>query len=193
MSDPYPWPGNFKTGEDEASVAVVTLDERMDFDPEKVAIWGPMKTENLGIEKVIANVVSNPNIRFLLICGEEIRGHKSGSSLLALIKNGLEENGRIKDAPGAVPYIENLPREAVDIFRDQVKGIYMIGETDLEKIEEEIDDAVGEDLGSYGEPYIAVQIEGKEETKFSADYALHSRLKVSPWGKISPLKEAEDV
>jgi len=36
-----------------------------------VAIAGTMHTENLGIERVIRNTTANPNIRFLIVCGED--------------------------------------------------------------------------------------------------------------------------
>ncbi|MFP4000839.1 MAG: tetrahydromethanopterin S-methyltransferase subunit A [Thermoplasmata archaeon] len=189
MSELYPWPGDYELGDPESPVAVVTLSDEFEFDEKRVAIWGPMKTENLGIEKVIANVVSNPSIRFVVICGEEIRGHRSGQTFVALVENGLEENGKIAGSEGAVPYIENISEEAVERFRDQVEVIDLIGTKDQEKIEEAIEDCVKRDPGSYGEPYTAVKIEQKEESAFEADFALHSSLKVSPWGKISSMEE----
>lgn len=189
MSELYPWEGDYITGKEESPVAIVTLGEKMLFDKDKVAIWGPMKTENLGIEKVIANTISNPNIRFLIICGEEIRGHLSGSSLLALLKNGIDENGRIIDSPGAVPYIENIDKEAVDRFREQIEPVNMIGINDKDKIDKSINEAIDEDPKSFGEPYIAIRIKKKTESKFEADMALHASLKVSPWGEISKMEE----
>ncbi len=189
MSELYPWPGNYETGNRVSSVAVVTLSDEFDFDPEKVAIWGPMKTENLGIEKVVANVLSNPNIRFIIVCGKEIRGHRSGQTLKALIENGLEENGRIRDSDGAVPYIENISKEAVERFREQVEVVDLLDVTSKEKIDEAVEKCIENNPGSFGEPYTAVKIEMKEETAFEADFALHSSLKVSPWGEISAMEE----
>lgn len=189
MSERYPWPGDYEVGNSDSPVAVITLADSFDFDPEKVAVWGPMKTENLGIEKVIANVLSNPNIRFIVICGDEIRGHRSGQTFIALVENGLEENGRIKGADGAVPYIENLSSEDVERFREQVEVIDKLGTTSKENIEEVIESCIKRDPGSFGEPYTAVKIEKREDSGFEADFALHSSLKVSPWGKISKMEE----
>ena len=74
----YPWGGEFTTFKKNGSVAVVLLN--IDYTPpSKVAIYGPLKTENIGIEKIVANVISNPHIRYLIVCGDEIRGHRSGS------------------------------------------------------------------------------------------------------------------
>ncbi len=39
----------------------------------KAAIFGAMKTENIGIEKVVANIISNTSIRYLVECGAEVR------------------------------------------------------------------------------------------------------------------------
>ncbi len=189
MSELYPWPGNYEIGKPESPVAVVTLSDDFDFDADKIAIWGPMKTENLGIEKVIANVLSNPNIRFVVICGEEIRGHRSGQTMTALIENGLQENGRIRGSEGAVPYIENITHEAVERFREQVDGIDLLDVTSKEKIDEAVERCIDEAPDSFGEPYTALKIESEEETTFEADFALHSSLKISPWGKISSMEE----
>lgn len=181
----YPWPGDFKTGEPSSSVAVVTLGKKLEFDPEKVAIWGPMRTENLGIEKVIANTISNPNIRYVVVCGEEIRGHKSGRSLIEVSKNGIDEKGRIIGSPGAVPYIENISKEAVERFREQVDVIDMVDTVSKKEIEEKIDDLLEKDLDSFGEPYTVIKLEKSKGKKFQADFALHSSLSVSPWGDIT--------
>ena len=71
------------------------------------AICGSCKTENLGLEKVIANIISNPNIRFLLLCGTEVKGHLAGQTFAALHKGGVKD-GRVVGAEGAIPFIENL-------------------------------------------------------------------------------------
>lgn len=185
MSELYPWGGKYKTADPESPVAVVTLNTDFDFPEDKVAIWGKMKTENLGIEKVIANVISNPHIRFMIICGEEIRGHRSGNTLKALIENGIDEKGRIIDAPGAVPYIENIEKEAVERFRKQVSVIDKIDVTEKEQIIDIINSKIEDDPGRYGEPFITIKIKKEKRSKLEADIALHSSLNITPWGEIS--------
>jgi hypothetical protein len=44
------------------------------------ALSGTLQTENIGIEKIVCNVVGNPNIRYLVLCGEEVEGHQAGSA-----------------------------------------------------------------------------------------------------------------
>ena len=185
MTELYPWKGDYSTGDENSPVAVVTLKEKFDFPEDEVAIWGPLKTENLGIEKIIANTLSNPNIRFLVICGDEIRGHRSGITLIKLVENGIDEDGRIIGSPGAVPYIENISIEAVDRFRDQIEVIDLIDVNSYERILEKIEELNKENPGSFGEPYQAISIKEKETYKFQADMALHSKIKVSPWGEVT--------
>ncbi len=177
MYEWYPWGGEFRVGDPSSSVAVVTLGDKVQLPEEKVAIWGPLKTENLGIEKVVANVVSNPNIRTLVVCGREVRGHRSGDSLLAFHRYGVDANGRIIEARGAVPYIENLPEEAVERFRDQVEIMDLIGEVDPAVIETVIDERLVLGLPSFGEPLIVVKIERERSAAvFEGAIALHSEI-----------------
>lgn len=59
------------------------------------ALAGTLQTENIGIEKIICNVVANPNIRYLILCGPESPGHLTGSALKALASNGIDEKMKI--------------------------------------------------------------------------------------------------
>lgn len=122
------WPpirGDYVVGSPDARVAVVTLASHLHA--EGAALIGPCKTENLGVEKVVANTISNSNIRFLLLCGVESKGHLPGDALLSLHKNGIDEQGRILGSHGAIPFIQNLPPEAIKRFQDQVELIDRIG------------------------------------------------------------------
>ncbi len=109
------WPiakGDFHSGDANSPVAVVTMGSHLDEQgicDGGAALCGSCKTENLGLEKVIANIISNPNIRFVLLCGTEVKGHLSGQTLVALHKGGVKE-GRVVGAEGAIPFIENLKR-----------------------------------------------------------------------------------
>ncbi|MEI6102513.1 MAG: tetrahydromethanopterin S-methyltransferase subunit A [Methanothrix sp.] len=132
-----PWPpvrGDYQVGSPNAGVAVVTLASSL-F-PKGAAIFGPCKTENLGVEKIVANVISNCNIRFLILCGVESKGHLPGNTILALHKNGIDEQGRIIGSNGAIPFIQNLPPEAIARFQQQVVPIDCIGLEDIVQIEE---------------------------------------------------------
>ena len=140
-----PWPpvrGDYRIGDPNAGVAVATLASPLfvlvgSHLPPYIgaAIYGPCKTENLGVEKIVANVISNCNIRFLIITGVESKGHLPGDTLLALHRNGIDEQGRIIGSKGAIPFIQNLPTEAIRRFQRQVELIDCIGLEDMEQIE----------------------------------------------------------
>ncbi len=98
-----------------------------------VAIAGFCKTANIGIEKVICNVLANPNIRYLIVAGHESPGHRSGKAIINLCRHGVDpRTGRILCGPNRpcddVPtgYVPNLPLEAIERFREQVTVIDLL-------------------------------------------------------------------
>jgi tetrahydromethanopterin S-methyltransferase subunit A len=189
----YPWRGEFTLGSQDSQVAIDTLASRMDFPPELVAIWGQHKTENLGIEKIVANIVSNPNIRYLVICGEEVRGHRSGQSLMSLHANGIDSNGRIIGANGAVPYIENIGPEAIARFREQVELIDMIGVASVSAVIKKAEEISSVRKPCIGEPMIMEFTERKSTERMkslSGKVSFHKDLLVDPYLDVEPM-EAE--
>jgi len=164
------WPivkGEYDVGNPENPVAVSTCGSHLKPDAYLAAgasIIGPTKTENLGIEKVVANIISNPNIRFLIVTGSEVKGHVTGDAIVKLHANGIKDN-RIVDAVGAIPYIENLTEEAIKRFQDQVECINMIGTEDEATITSKIKELAARDPGAYPEEPMIVQVaeEGEEE------------------------------
>ena len=179
----YPWGGDFTTGVHTSNVAVTLLN--ISFAPsDSIAIYGKLKTENIGIEKIVANIISNPNIRFLVICGEDIRGHRSGKSLICLHANGIDENNRIIDAPGAIPYIENIDRQAIKRFHDQIEIIDCINVLDEKQINNKIKTLLHKKTEPFGEPYIAIQIRKENEISTEDKRALHSKIMIDYMGKV---------
>jgi tetrahydromethanopterin S-methyltransferase subunit A len=179
----YPWGGDFTTCNPNSCVAVVLLN--IEYIPtNKVAIFGPLKTENIGVEKIVANVISNPNIRFVVICGEDIRGHRSGESLIALHKNGIDKQNKIINAPGAIPYIENINNEAINRFQKQIEIIDLIGEKDKENIDKTIEDCIIKAPPSFGEPYIAIQIKPEVTISLDDKRVIHSKIVIDYLGRI---------
>ncbi len=87
------------------------------------ALAGTIQTENVGIEKMICNVIGNPNIRSLVLTGPESPGHSTGEAILSLIKNGVDERKRIRCTGAPTPYLFNLPLECIERFRKQVKEV----------------------------------------------------------------------
>ncbi len=164
---PDGWPlvtGDYEVGDPKSCVAVCSCGSYFHIENLKgVAIQGPDKTENIGIEKIITNIISNPNIRFLILAGAEVPGHRSGDSMKALVENGIDPDTRkIIGTPGAIPFIENLPDEAVERFRQQVEVIDMIGVEDYGQINAKIQELIARDPGAFPADPMIVKI-GEEE------------------------------
>lgn len=161
---PEDWPhivGDYVVGDEESPVAVVTLGSHMEDEPVKAgaAISGPLHTENLGIEKVVGNVIANPNLRFLIVCGAEVMGHITGQTMKALHSNGVDlETGRIIGATGAIPYIENMPEEAIERFRRQVELVDMVDVEDPDSIAARIQECVVHDSGAMEEEPLILKV-----------------------------------
>lgn len=84
------------------------------------ALSGTLQTANIGIEKVICNIVANPNIRYLILGGPESEGHKTGDAIKALLKNGVDEKKNIIGTTGLTAVLHNVPAEFIQRFREQL-------------------------------------------------------------------------
>jgi len=157
------WPivkGDFHSGDANNPVAVMTCGSHLDEQgicDKGAAIAGSCKTENLGLEKVIANIISNPNIRFLLLCGTEVKGHLAGNTMIALHKSGVKE-GRVVGAEGAIPFIENLADDAIKRFQEQVELVNIMEAEDLNAIGAKINELKGRDPGAFAADPMIVEV-----------------------------------
>jgi tetrahydromethanopterin S-methyltransferase subunit A len=121
-------------------VAVSTLasvdlaDELARRRPAGLCIVGKTETENIGIDKVVKNVVANSTIRYLIVAGRDPAGHRSGQTLLALANNGVAERMRVVGSVGKRPVLRNVTRDEVAVFRAQVRAIDLIGCEDADRI-----------------------------------------------------------
>jgi len=135
--DPHPdYPpesGRYVRGNDYSPVAVAIIlnCEAEKIPPELVdlvragvesgaALSGTVQTENIGFEKIVCNIVANPNIRFLVVGGPESPGHSTGEALKALLANGVDGKRRIIGTGAPHPVLFNLPAELIDRFRRQL-------------------------------------------------------------------------
>ncbi len=98
------------------------------------ALSGTLQTENIGLEKLICNIVANPNIRYLVLAGPESPGHFTGEALIALFKNGIDQKKRIIGAKSPAPYLFNIPAQDVERFREQVTLVNLLNEGDSDVI-----------------------------------------------------------
>ncbi len=197
LADGYPpEEGRYLRGNDFSPVAVCAILAAFDsaIPPELnemvvagvdagAALAGTLQTENVGLEKIVCNVVANPNIRYIVLCGRESPGHLPGQSLLALKQNGVDEKKQIIGSEAPTPYLHNLPTEVIERFRSQIVCIINLlcdpGEKDKKRpglnytvIEKAVWSCIQEepvpflgytlcDMGAYPEPPIFHQIASK--------------------------------
>jgi tetrahydromethanopterin S-methyltransferase subunit A len=145
------WPvtsGDYIVGDPESPVAVVTLaSDYRSLNLKNYAICGICFTENFGIEKVIVNVLSNPRISCLIVCGKE-SAHFAGQSLLALAENGVSAFGgsrKIIGSEGLIPYLDEIPATAISRFLREIEVIDLVGITDPAVIQQAIDSCSGKE------------------------------------------------
>ena len=128
-----PEEGRYLRGNDFSPAAVVII---LTTDPEEIppeiehlvrvgvetgaALSGTLQTANIGIEKIICNIVANPNIRFLILGGPESEGHKTGDAIKALFENGVDDKKRIIGTTGLTAVLYNVPIEFIQRFRQQL-------------------------------------------------------------------------
>jgi len=114
----------------------------------------------------MANIISNPNIRFLILCGSEVQGHVTGQSIVALHENGVDpEKRKIIGATGAIPFIENIPDEAIERFQAQLELINMIDTEDPDLIQAKVKECIESDPGAVEEETMIFHVEESEETE----------------------------
>jgi tetrahydromethanopterin S-methyltransferase subunit A len=178
-----PLPGGYRVLRYQAPVAVCTLtDEALatvvvqQAGPE-IAVVGTLHTENLGIERLIQNVLANPHLRFVIVCGcdsQQSVGHYPGQSLVALAQHGVDERRRIISAQGRRPIVKNLSPEAVARFRAVVEVIDLIDEADASQVLSEAKQCAARNPGParpFGESRIVEPVPGYLPARMVSDPA----------------------
>ena len=107
----------------------------------KVALAGRLFSENRGIDSLVRYVISNKNLKTILLCGKDTLGHRPGHSLLNLYQNGVNNQGKIIGSSSPDPILTITKSEILE-FQNQVKLIDEIDETSISKIELLINDKV---------------------------------------------------
>lgn len=153
-----PLPGDYKVIRYGAPVAVCTLnsgglaDALASAPPRGIALVGTLHTENLGIERVVRNVLANPHLRFLIVCGEDTQqavGHLPGQSLVALCANGVDDDGRIRAARGKRPVLKNVTSAQIAAFRSQMELVPLVGEVGIERVASAVEACAARDPGAF--------------------------------------------
>lgn len=140
------WPLYFREnlvlGSMSAGVGVATLWTPKDafvkkLDKESYTVIGQLYS-NDGINPMIRNVLANPIIRTIVLCGQDRIG--SADSLAMLLKNGVNERHEVIGKEEALVESE-IPLEAIELFRKHVELVDLRGELKAEKVQDAIQSA----------------------------------------------------
>lgn len=161
------WPveaGDYLVGNPSLPVAISTLASPelapalMRALPQAVSIAGKTETDNIGIEKVVKNIVSNASIRFLIVCGYDSIEMFPGQTLLCLSVSGMDDRHRVIGSPGKKPVLVNVTPEEVDHFRRQVTVIDLVGCQDVDRIAAAAADCLARTPGPFETPMSASKV-----------------------------------
>ena len=177
-----PEEGRYLRGNDFSPVAVaIILNQDEDKIPPDIqalvrtgvesgaALSGTIQTPNIGLEKMICNLVANANIRYLILGGPESEGHRTGDALKALFEHGVDAHKRILETEASHAVLHNLPLEVIERVRRQVSLVDLQFEGDPAVLRQAIWACYQEspvqfrdyslsDPGAYPEPPLSTQI-----------------------------------
>jgi tetrahydromethanopterin S-methyltransferase subunit A len=198
------WPlesGEYIVGNHTAPVAISTLASeelpkqfKRAIGLKNIAIIGRTCTENIGIEKVVKNIIANPAIRFLILCGQEsgamtLNGHLTGQTFRALKKHGINAQQRVIGSPGKRPILKNTGFAEIERFRQQVELIDLIGCEDVKRIAEEVEKCATRSLSSFSD----VVIETREVEIIHAEPLPKLQLDKNGYFIILPQQENAEI
>lgn len=129
--------GTYEVADSQNPVAVIVPSQNNTIQVHAVSmgagIAGPCMTPR-GVELVIANTVYNPNIRWIILAGND-SGHFAGDIIKSLLLYGIDENRRVRNTIcPTFPYLKNLPTEVIERFMQQVEAIDLLKCSDIDVI-----------------------------------------------------------
>jgi len=148
------------------------------------ALSGTIQTPNIGLEKMISNIIANPNIRYLILAGPESAGHLTGDAIVSLFENGIDEKKKVVGTEAQYACLYNIPPAYIERFRKQVSLVNLQFKA-VDSIQEAIRACIQEqpavfngqtlyDIGAFPEPLL------EAEARLNTD---------KPW--LAPADEAE--
>jgi len=156
MSDP-----SYRPGDEDSPVAICTLSsadllQAISESPivDRVAMIGPLETENIGIERMATTLLRHPRIRWLIVCGDERRGPYQAQALHSLFADGIESDGAIAGARSRRARLPTLTPAHIDALRRQVTVREMIGEHDLDAISRAVEECRARDPGAFDQEVV---------------------------------------
>lgn len=102
---------------------------------ENILIVGRLLSENKGVDEIIKFTKKYTLLKHILVCGDDVKGHLPGQTLISVKENGIDINKRVMKTSGAYPFL-NCSNQDIESFRHQVNIIDRIGLKDINKIKD---------------------------------------------------------
>jgi tetrahydromethanopterin S-methyltransferase subunit A len=99
----------------------------------KLVVAGRLLSENKGIDQIIKYCIQNPKIKYIILCGNDVKGHYPGDALINLLKNGVDDSGKVIGTIAPNPYLMTN-KENITKFKDQISIIDLQKCFDVSKI-----------------------------------------------------------
>ena len=116
-----------------SSIDLLLKISKTPFIMNKILIVGRLLSENRGIDAIIRFTINNPTLRHIVVCGADVKGHRSGQALLSLYKNGVDRRGRILGSTSPSPILSCDIRE-IELFRSQTVVHDLTGNKDIDEL-----------------------------------------------------------
>lgn len=118
--------------------------------PDSYAVLGNLYSKD-GINYLLRNVLARPTIRAILLCGPDLT--QSGRALLRLMRDGIDGDHRVHGDDAQVD--REIPRDAIDDFRTNVRVLDLRGINDALKIRDALAELNGAlPRGMFAEPRV---------------------------------------
>jgi thymidylate synthase len=135
-----PWPifqrDKILIGNEKSPLAICTLWSRKEdflaLSKDEYSIIGNLYT-NDGITYLIKNILANPRIKYIVVCGLDLSG--TGESLINFFKYGIDENYKVINSEAFID--DSIPKEKIEVLRKNIEVVDLRNEENvLEKIKE---------------------------------------------------------
>jgi tetrahydromethanopterin S-methyltransferase subunit A len=110
---------------------------------QKIFLAGRLLSENRGIDNILNFVHESPQMKYLILCGRDAKGHLPGQALISLYKYGTRDDGYIVGARGNSPKLKST-KAVISYFRSNIKVIDLIGNRDILQLELQLDKLIGQ-------------------------------------------------
>jgi len=146
------WPVYYKdrlyTANLKSNVGIVTLWSPMQtilpkLNQNKFCLGGQLYSKR-GVNFLIRNILAKPVIDTIIICGANLSG--SAESLINFVENGVDTENNVIGVEKS-PIDQEIDKEYLEKFRENVKIVNLVGEFRPEFIQKELEKHYREDVG----------------------------------------------